>query len=58
MEHNEHIDIKLQILEQILEFTKGAKLIMAIDSNARSTTWHDTTTNNRGKTMEDFIASN
>jgi hypothetical protein len=58
MEHNERIDNKLQRLEQILEFTKGAKLILGTDSNAGSTTWHDTTTNNRGKMMEDFIASN
>jgi len=48
---------KLQIIEQIIEFTKGAKLIKAIDSNARSTIWHDTTTNNRGKMMENFIVS-
>ena len=58
MEHNEHIDNKLHRLEQILEFTKGAKLLLAIDSNARSQTWHDTTTNTRGKRMEEFIASN
>ena len=48
----------LQTLEQILDLTNGAKLIVAMDSNARSTTWHDTTTNNRGKTLEEFIASN
>jgi hypothetical protein len=29
---------------------------MDVDSNARSTTWHDTTKNNTGKMMEDFIA--
>jgi hypothetical protein len=57
MEYNEQIDTKLQTIEQIIEFTKGAKLIMAIDSKTRSTIWHDTTTNNRGKMMEDFIAS-
>ena len=28
-------------IEKIVEFTKGAKLILAIDSNSRSTTWHD-----------------
>jgi len=31
---------------------------MVIDSNARSTIWHDTTTNNRGKRMEECISSN
>ena len=39
MEYNEQIDTKLQTIEQITEFTKSKKLIMAIDSNARSTTW-------------------
>jgi hypothetical protein len=31
---------------------------MAFDNNARLTTSHDTTTNNRGKMLEDFIVSN
>ena len=57
MEYNEHIDTKLQTIEQILEFTKVSKLIMAIYSNARSTILHDTTTNNRGRMMEEFIPS-
>jgi hypothetical protein len=56
MEHNEEIDTKLQTIEQIIEFTKSKKHIMAIDSNATSTIWYDTTTNNRGKMMEEFIA--
>jgi len=47
----------LQTIEQIIEFAKSKKLIMVVDSNSRSTIWHDTTTNNRGKTMEDFVAS-
>ena len=58
MEYNEQIDTKLQTIEQVIEFNKSKKLIMAIDSNAGSTIWYDTTTNNRGKMMEDFIASN
>jgi hypothetical protein len=58
MEYNEQIDTKLQTIEQIIKITISTKFIMAIDSNARSTIWHDTTTNNRGKMMEDFIASN
>jgi len=58
MDYNDPIENNLQTLEQILDFTKGAKLIVAMDSNARSTSWHDTTTNNRGKTLEEFIAGN
>jgi len=29
-----------------------------MDINARSVTWHDKTTNNRGKQMEEYIISN
>ena len=29
-----------------------------MDSNARSTTWYDVTTNHRGKLLEEFLASN
>ena len=57
MDCNESIENNLQTLENILEFTEGAKLIIAMDSNARSTTWHDVTKNNRGKMMEEFVAS-
>jgi hypothetical protein len=33
-------------------------MIGAIDSNSRSTAWHDRITNHRGRMMEDFLASN
>jgi len=42
-------------LDKILELTKGTGLILAIDSNARSAAWHDTQTNKREKTMEEYI---
>jgi len=58
MEYNDAIENSFKKIERILEFTKGVKLIMAIDSNSRSTTWHDVTTNVRGRILEEFIASN
>jgi ribonuclease HI len=58
MDYNATIDIDLKRIEKILTFTKGEKLLIATDSNCRSTAWHDTTTNNRGRMMEDFVASN
>jgi len=45
MDYNESIENNFQTLENILEFTEGTKLIIAMDSNTRSTTWHDVTTN-------------
>ena len=57
MDYNETIENNFQTLENVLEFTEGAKLIITMDSNARSTTWHEVITNNRGKMMEKFVAS-
>jgi len=45
-------------LEKILKFPKGANLIKEMDSNSRSTNWHDVLTNYRGKLLEEFFASN
>ena len=58
MDYNDPIVNNLQTLEQTLDLTKGAKLRVAMDSNARSTICHDTTTNNTGKPLEKFIAGN
>jgi len=58
MDYNATIDNDFKRIEEILTFIKGEKLIIATGSNSRSTVWHDTTTNNRGRQMEDFLASN
>jgi hypothetical protein len=55
---NATINIDLKRVEKILTFTKREKSLIATDSNCRSTAWLDTTTNNRGRMMEDFMASN
>jgi hypothetical protein len=39
-------------IENILQFTKGDKLIMGVDSNLSSTMWNDKITNPRGKKLE------
>jgi len=51
------IETELDKIEEILEFTKGNGLVIAIDSNSRSTAWHDSQTNQRGKTLEEYIIS-
>jgi hypothetical protein len=58
LEYNDPIENNIKAIEKIVKFTKGAKLIMGIDSNSRSTTWHDVQTNHRGKVLEEFLASN
>jgi hypothetical protein len=58
MEYNDPIENSFKKIESILEFTKGVKIIMAIDNNSRSTLWHDVTTNARGTLLEEFVANN
>jgi len=58
LDYNDTIGNNIKTIEKIVKFTKGAKLILAIDSNSRSTTWHDVRTNSRGKELEEFLASN
>ena len=43
--------------DKILQYAKREGAIIAMDSNARSTSWHDTTINSRGKRLEDYIIS-
>ena len=51
------IERELHKIEQILEFTKGTGLLITIGSNSRSTAWHDSEINQRGKTLEEYIIS-
>jgi hypothetical protein len=44
-------------VDAILLHAKRVGAIIAIDSNARSTTWHDTITSNRGKHLEEYVIS-
>jgi hypothetical protein len=58
MDYNGSIENNIKTIENILEFTKGAKLVIAMDSKSRSKTWHNVTTNSRGKLLKEFVASN
>jgi hypothetical protein len=51
------IERELNKVDEIMEFTKGFGLLIAVDSNARSTAWHDSQTNKRGKILEEYIIS-
>jgi hypothetical protein len=44
-------------VDAILQHEKRVGAIIAVDSNAMSTSWHDTITNNRGKNLEEYIIS-
>ena len=45
-------------IEAIIQHAEGAGILLAMDSNSRSTTWHDTQTNTRGRLLEEFLSSN
>jgi len=51
----EDIEMNIRKTEQILNYLKGQGLLIAAGSNARSKTWYDTITNQRGKVLEDFL---
>jgi chlorite dismutase len=58
MDYNDSVESNIKTMEKMLDITKGEKLIIAMDSNSRSTTWYDVTTNSRRKLLEEFVASN
>jgi len=40
-----------------LHFTNNSGILITLDSNSRSRTWHDKLTNGRGKKLEEFLIS-
>jgi len=51
----EDFEINTRKIEHILNYSKGQGLLIAADTNARSKTWYDTITNQRGKALEDLL---
>jgi flavorubredoxin len=54
LDYRDPIENIIKTIEEIITLTRGEKLIVAMDSNSRSTTWHDVLTNFRGKVLEVF----
>lgn len=54
---NEDMDEDTRKLETIVNFTKGKRLLIAADTNARSHMWFDTLTNHRGKKLEEYLTT-
>jgi len=40
-------------MDGLMRFVKGGTILIAVESNARSKTWHDVKTNSRGRKMEE-----
>ena len=49
------IEVDLSKIEAVLQHANGAGVLLAIDSNARSASWHDSTTNTRGRTLDKYL---
>jgi hypothetical protein len=52
------IEHDLVKIEAMMRHGKGTGVLIATDSKARSTLWHDTLKNTRGRILEEFITSN
>ena len=52
------IEMDLVKIDAVLEHAKGAGVLIAMDSDSRSTLWYDTVTNTRGRTLEEYMTSN
>jgi hypothetical protein len=58
LEIKNEISEDLHKIENIQWLAKGRGLLVTMDSNVRSKTWHDVTTNRRGRMLEEFLISN
>jgi exonuclease III len=54
---NRRIEDDLNKIEAIIQHANGAGVIVAMDSNARSSSRHDTQTNTRGRILEEYLVS-
>jgi len=48
---------RLVKIDAALQHANGLGVLLAIDRNARSTSWHDSTTNARGRTVDEYLMS-
>jgi len=53
----DQIEYNFTNMDGLMRFVKGGRILIAVDSNARSKTWHDVKTNSRGRKMEEYLAS-
>jgi hypothetical protein len=52
---NRQIEDDLNKVEAIIHHVTGAGVILSMDSNSRSTSWHNSQSNTRGRTLEEFL---
>lgn len=55
-QYSEKIDKYIEHLHKFLTTMKGKRILIALDSNAKSTLWHNNSTDDRGRKLEELIA--
>jgi len=53
----EEMDKTFETLNDVLRITNTRGMLITMDSNSRSRTWHDKRTNGGGKKLEEFLIS-
>ena len=53
----EKLDKNIELINGILKLANTSGILITMDSNSRSRTWHDKLTNGRGKEIEEFLIS-
>ena len=54
---NDQIQNNLNEMDKLVRFAKEGRILLAVDSNARSKTWHDAKTNARGRKPKEYLVS-
>jgi hypothetical protein len=52
----DQIENNFSKIDALLQFAEGGRILIATDSNSRSTTWHDIITNSQDKKLEEYLA--
>jgi hypothetical protein len=55
--HKEQIENKFHKMDEMMRFINGGRILITVDSNARSKTWYDVIKNSRGRKLEEYLAS-
>jgi len=53
----QQIEVELTKIEATLQHAKAAGVLIEMDSNSRSESWHDLTTKASGRDLEEFLIS-
>jgi hypothetical protein len=50
----DQIENNFNKMDELMQFVKGGRILITVDSNSRSKMWHDFKTNSRGRKLEEY----